>query len=195
VEPDSLHSLRKPLPKPEKRCSGLVSSERSAEPFRTPRPVVGLRSVFRVRNGLLRIVSESNEASRSAFVNNASKDPALHRNVSRGLYLDPTCLWTHHGLVGRRQHGIHTWLYARQGLKTLPYTRNVLRGVFTRIIHERTAVDEARSRRKPLEQAAHTSDGKTARRRQKSAWGVWGPALPPTSRRRGVLPACESGFS
>ena len=40
-----------------------------------------------------------------------------------------------------------------------------------RIIHEHTADHEARSRRKPLEQAAQTSDGKPSRR-QKSAGGT-----------------------
>ena len=50
-------------------------------------------------------------------------------------------------------------------------------------------VEEGRSRREPLERAAQASDGKTTRRRQRSAWGFGGPALPPTSRRRDVFPA------
>src|SRR5206468_12545755 len=35
------------LRKPEKRGSGLSSAERGAQPFRTARPVAGLRRIFR----------------------------------------------------------------------------------------------------------------------------------------------------
>ncbi len=48
-------------PQAGKTLLRLSAAERGAPPLRTARPVVGLRSVFRDRDGLLRIVSNANE--------------------------------------------------------------------------------------------------------------------------------------
>ena len=72
------------LRRPEKRCSGLSSSERGARPFRLARPVAGLRSVFREPNGLLRIVSYANGRTGSG-VCTLSGQPALSNVRTRPL--------------------------------------------------------------------------------------------------------------